>query len=140
MTGSTYAPQTWNDVQASNVKPNIVGITGTCTANSTHNIDTLIADDSLIKSIEFFTNSAIFGDTITVSIIDKDAVYFPANTVVSTPVLDYNILPTGSQSSYHSVAPFKILGGLYIRISYTSTGLLNTVSLGINFLFLKCLI
>lgn len=141
MTGSTYAPQTWEDVQASKVQPDVIGIKGTANANSTTNIDTQVADDVLIRGIQPIINGMNFGDTITISIIDKDGIYFPANTVVSTPVQNYNVETSSQdQKEYKSAAPFKMLGGLYLRIAYTNTNALVAATVEVNFEFLKVLI
>ncbi len=141
MLASAYAPARWIDVEASKVLPNVIGITGTAAANTTTDFDTLISDDNLIRGIEFGADHCLFGDTITIKVIDKDAVYSPANTVLSTPVSGYVILAdTNIQSAYDALVPKKILGGLYVRVSYTSTALLVAVNIGVNFLFVKVLV
>jgi len=141
MTGSNYAPPTWPSVLASAVQPNVMGIQATVPVNTTKSIDTLIADDSLINGIQLLVNGSTFGDTVTVEIVDKNGVYFPANTVVATPVTNFNIITSDQlQADYHSIAPFKLLGGLYIRIIYTSTGgLLANVDVNANFILAKVL-
>lgn len=141
MVGSLYAPQTWRDVEASKVQPKVIGVKGSAAANTTTNIDTLIADDSLIRGIEFMTMGATFGDQVSISVIDKDAVYAPANTVLSIPINGYVMVgDSQKQAAYESVAPMKLLGGLYVRISYVNTALITSVSVGANFLFMKVLV
>lgn len=137
---TTYAPQTWETFEAGKTAPNVIGATGTAAHGATTNIDTLISDDSFIRSIEIITKTANFGDTLTIEVIDKDAVYFSANTVVSTPVTNYNLIADQqSQISYDSAAPYKILGGLYVRVIYTSTGGTD-VSVSVNYIFIKALV
>ncbi len=138
MTGSTYLPARWTDVEASKIRPNVIGIQATITGNSVQTVDTLVLDDMLIRGVEFLSTNANFGDSLTIKIVDIDGVYAPANTIVSVPVSNY-VVPINNYSSYDSVAPMKMLGGLYLRIVYTSTGSTN-VSLGINFLFVKLLL
>lgn len=141
MLGSTYAPQSWVDLEASKVSPNVIGVQGSVTAGLTQSVDQLVADDSLIRSIQFLVRNANFGDKLSVSVVDKDGVYAPANTVLAAPVNNFNVnSDQQQQSSYDAAAPFKILGGLYIRTTYTSTGIITPVTVETNFLLLKILI
>ena len=132
MIGSTYSPQTWSDVQAKLVKPNVIGIQGSIPSNTTVNIDTRIADDSLFRGVKLIALNTTFGDTVNVRVVDVDGIYSPAGTVLSSPVLNFNISSDQQlQADYESIAPFKILGGLYLRITYVSTGgLLSAVKIG----------
>lgn len=139
MIASTYAPQRWTDLETAKVQPNTKGIKGIASANVTTTFDTQVADDSFVRSIELITNGAAMGDTVTVQLVDKDGVYFPANSVLAMPVSTYNVLNSNA-IHYESVCPFKILGGLYIRINYVNTNALTTVNLGVNFILLKALI
>lgn len=134
MVGSTYSPQTWASVMVSMVRPNVVGIKGSIPANTTGVIDTLITDDSLFKGMKLIAMTTTFGDTVSVTVVDKDGVYAPAGTVLLSPVLNFNISTDQQlQADYESVAPFKLLGGLYLRITYISTGgLLSTTKIGVD--------
>lgn len=141
MTGSTYAPQTWNDVMVSMVSPYVIGIQGSIPVNTTQNIDTKIANDSLFRGVKLIAMNTTFGDTVSIKIVDVDGVYAPAGTVLSSPVLSFNISTDQQlQADYESVAPFKLLGGLYIRITYVSTGgLLSSVKIGADFFMVTVL-
>src|SRR5258706_16046915 len=140
MTGSTYAPQRWEDVEAGKVKPYSKGIQSTISFGTTQDIDTLIADDSLVRGIQFLAKNQIYGDTITIKVIDKDGIYVGAGTVLSTPVQDWNVIADKQmQLTYDSVAPFKLLGGLYLRVTYVSGGMTDVV-IEVNFILLKILI
>jgi hypothetical protein len=132
MINSTYTPQTWRDVQASMIKSNVMGVQGSIPSNTTVNIDTKIVDDSLFRGVKLIAMNTTFGDTVSVKVVDVDGVYSPAGTVLSSPVLNFNISSDQQlQADYESIAPFKILGGLYIRITYVSTGgLLSTTKIG----------
>lgn len=141
MTGSTFSPTTWRDVDSTKAQPNTQGFKGTCSANTTQSTDFLIPDDNLIRQIEFMANGVTFGDKVSLSVVDKDAVYFPANTVIASPVNNFNcVADSQRQADYEAVTPQKILGGLYIRVSYTNTSLLSTVSYGINIIMMKVLL
>lgn len=133
MTGSTYAPSMWSDVVASGVRPNIFGVKFTCVALSTTTLDTVIANDSLFRGAELLVPSAVFGDTVTLKIVDKDAVYAPANTVLSTPVSSFYMMTGQERQTYESICPFKIPGGVYFRIEYTATGIIN-IGFACNFI------
>ena len=141
MLGSKYAPQTWDAVQASLVAPSVIGVQGSVPDGTTASIDTLIADDSLFRGVKLIAMNTTFGDTVSVMVVDKNGVYAPAGTILSAPVLNFNISSDQQlQADYESVAPFKLLGGLYIRITYTSTGgLLSSVQLGADLFLVKVL-
>ncbi len=140
MIGSTYIPARWPDVEAQKIQPNVIGIQGTITKNTVQTIDTIVADDVLIRGIELSCLNSSFGDMVTIKIVDINGVYAPAGTVLSIPVLNYNVPLGQAKSSYESIAPSKMLGGLAIRLIYTSVGQTNDVSIGVNFLFVKILI
>jgi predicted ThiF/HesA family dinucleotide-utilizing enzyme len=141
MVGSTYSPQTWHDVKASVVTPNVIGVTGSIPAGQTVNVDTRIADDNLFRGIKLIATNTVFGDTVSVKVVDIDGVYAPAGTILSAPVLNFNISSDQQlQVDYESIAPFKILGGLYIRITYVSSGgLLSTTKIGADLFLVKVL-
>lgn len=141
MISSSYAPQTWNEVKTSMVAPNVIGVQGSIPSNTTVNIDTKINDDSLFRGIKLIATNTVFGDTVSVKVVDIDGVYTPAGTVLSSPVLNFNISSDQQlQADYESVAPFKILGGLYLRITYVSTGgLLSATNIGADLFMVKVL-
>ncbi len=142
MLNSTYTPLTWHDVLATYVKPNVVGIQGSIPNGTTVSIDTKVTDDSLFRGIKLIAMNTTFGDTISVRVVDVDGVYSPPGTVLSSPVLNFNISTDQQlQADYESVAPFKILGGLYLRITYVSTGgLLSSVKIGADLFLVTVLL
>lgn len=134
MIRSIYAPQTWDEVVVSNIRPNVIGVQASIPSGTTQNVDTKIVDDSLFRGIKLIANNTTFGDTISVRVVDVDGVYAPPGTVLASPVLNFNISSDQQlQADYESIAPFKILGGLYLRVTYNSTGgLLSSVQLGVD--------
>lgn len=141
MIASTYSPPSWRDVQAIKVEPNIFGISGSASPNSTTNIDVKIDDDSLIKAITPIIQNMNFGDTIDLYVIDKDGVYAPANTVLKHPISSYYMQTSQQlQFRYESVAPFKLLGGVYLRFAYANVNLLVAAQVKINLELLKVLV
>lgn len=140
MLNSTYAPQTWKDVQVLNVEPYILGVSGTASASTTTNIDTKINDDCLVRAIRPVLQDMNFGDYIDLYVIDKDGAYFPPNTILKHPIQNYYIdYLQPFNSRYEAVAPYKVLGGLYFRLSYTNSSILVPVRVKINFELLKAL-
>jgi hypothetical protein len=126
---------------AAMVAPSVIGIQGSIPSNTTQNIDTRIADDSLFRGIKLIAMNTTFGDTVSVKVVDVDGIYTPAGTILGSPVLNFNISSDQQlQADYESVAPFKLLGGLYIRITYVSTGgLLSATKLGADLFLVKVL-
>lgn len=141
MIGSSYAPQTWSEVKASMVASNVIGIQASIACGTTQNVDTRIADDVLFRGVKLIAKNTTFGDTVSVKVVDVDGIYFPAGTVLSSPVLNFNISTDQQlQADYESVAPFKLFGGLYIRITYNSVGgLLSFSNIGADFMLVRLL-
>lgn len=141
MLGSTYTPQTWDSVMASMVASNVIGIQASVASGTTQNVDTRIADDVLFRGVKLIAQNTTFGDTVSVKVVDVDGIYFPAGTVLGSPVLNFNISTDQQlQADYESVAPFKLLGGLYIRLTYISVGgLLGFTKLGADFMLVRLL-
>lgn len=79
-----------------------------------------------------YTVGMKMGDTVSLSVVDKDGVYYPAGTVVKAYVTGWNVSPTGDQG-INTPYGIKIPGGLYIAVKYTNTNLLTDVKVGVNF-------
>ena len=141
MTGSTFSPTTWRDVDSTKAQPATVGFQGSCEAGRTESIDFLISDDNIVRAIEFLAQDVTFGDKVDVVIVDKDGRYAPPGTVLATPIKEFNcVADQQKQANYEAVVPTKILGGLYFRVTYYSTGLLLPVQFGINLILMKVLV
>lgn len=132
ITGSLYSPDTWGEVQASKIQTAAVGVSGTATANTTTNIDFALTDDSLIRGIEIGVVNSNPGDTMTLQVI-------VGGSVVATPVTSWNAPVMSNTIRYESVAPQKIPGTATLRLRYTSTSLLTSPTVAINYLLLKVL-
>lgn len=74
---------------------------------------------SYMDGIEYFAEDSKVGDHITLQVIDKDGVYYPAGTVLDEFGTNWGILPNQSTIKLYKA---KLIPGLYIRVSYTSTG------------------
>lgn len=141
MLNSTYNPQTWIETEASKVAPNTLGITGAAGHGTITTIDTLVSDDNFIRAIEFICKDQVFGDKITIQVIDIDNTKgYGANFVLATPVSNYNLSEDRQrQGGYEAVIPKKIPGGTYFRITYTSVGA-QDVEIKLNLFMLKALV
>jgi hypothetical protein len=138
MINSQYQPNNWAEMNPNKVQTHAFGIYDTVSANSTKTIDTLIADDSFVRAIEFMANGSTFGDTVTMKIVDVDGVYAPAGTVLGTPVDGWVIISDQDRkAAYEAIVPMLLKGGLYIRMIYVNTGLLGSVKIAFNLALLK---
>lgn len=108
----------------------------TANANSTTNHDFLLDEAYIVKGAAFLSPDAAYGDFIQAQIIDKDNVLgFGENTVVAVPIPKLFVQATinsGPIQRFNSAVSELPIAGLYIRIIYTNTALLNNVSVYIN--------
>ena len=140
MLGSAYCPQRWNDIEAGKVETQTIGTQATITASTVQNVDIILADDAYVRVIELRAKNHVFGDSVTAKIVDIDGVYFPAGTVIKTPILNYGLSEDRQQqANYEAVVPQKIPGGVYLRATYTSTGA-SDVSIILNLITVKLLV
>lgn len=139
MIGSTYNPGSWKDIYASSVAFASVGIAQPCQPHTSTNIDLVLTDDIFIRGIEFLASGALFGDTVSLQVIDTAGVTgAPPGTVIATVVSAFNVA-TDQQKflAYEAVAPKKALATMTIRAIYTSNSLLVPVNVAINYILLK---
>src|SRR6266853_5463920 len=123
MLNSTYAPINVIDFDSNKIKPLFKTIRFTASVNGTTNNDLAITDDCLLLGYRILVNGAVWGDGISVQIIDIDNILgFGANFVVASSVTDFPI-DNNSQDQGHYVLqyPKKVPGLLYIRTIYNST-------------------
>lgn len=141
MSGSTYAPQTWTDVQALWVKPTAEGISDSCVIGSSKVTDYVLTDDILIRGIEFYATGLSFGDTITIDVIDTNGITgLPPGTILNTPVKNWRLNAQDKMLKYESVAPLKGLATFTVRFTYNSVGFgLGSVNYAINLATMKVL-
>lgn len=109
-----------------------IGFNFSCTKNSTTTHDLLI--DSAVGAIRggllHVTNSVV-GDSVSVDVIDKDDVLGFGGTpstpiVLATYVNTWMVFPSPSINELMDISIGKVPApGLYVRLSYTSTGILT---------------
>lgn len=115
--------------------------TFTANANTTTVSDFLLSEAFLFKGMRFISNNATVGDYIRLDLIDKDNVLgLGANTILKTPVERAYIQSTANSGPIEAddVSAAELpAAGLYLRISYTNTALLNAVNVYINFILYR---
>lgn len=113
----------------------------TANANTTTVSDFLLSEAFLFKGIRFISANATVGDYIRIDLIDKDNVLgFGANTVIRTPIEKAYIQSTANSGPLEAddVSASELpASGLYLRISYTNTALLNAVNAYLNFILYR---
>lgn len=84
-----------------------------------------------ISGGEMYTNIAKVGDYIQVQVVDVDGIMSPAGTVIFDWVKKWYANPIGAQIVDTAYAG-KIPGGLYVRVTFNSTGGAN-VAVAVNY-------
>ena len=127
MLGSKYNPLKNEELTKRNLNFNgqgkqALGITaGECT-----NIDLKIIDDCLLTGASIIVKDSNFGDKYTAQIVDVEGIFYPAGTVLLQFITNYGISSDiQDQGSLEVGYPAKIIGNLYIRVIYNSTGTIN---------------
>lgn len=101
------------------------GFRGTATALHTTNLDFKIDGDRYFNGLEVILKNHTIDDKASLQIVDVDGVYFDAGTVIHTFVTDWGFAEDIQRHTFQIVSyADKILDGLYVRVVYTSTGVL----------------
>lgn len=97
------------------------------TFGQSHNIDIQLTDDSLLTGASVIVKDATFGDKFHVQVIDIDNILgFGANTVLLQTITNWGVITDKQdQGVLEAGYPAKIYGGLYLRMIYESTGIVN---------------
>lgn len=110
------------------------GFTATATKNTTTNLDYKITGDRYINGLQMLCTNQAANDSATLQIVDKDNVLgYGTNVVLSQFATNWQIAD-GNQDQGIIQLPFrgKIPANCYIRIRYTSTGILTNVTVNGN--------
>ena len=141
MINSTFNPASVNDYDKSKMQLAMVGVLGPFIAGTKTNIDLALTDDMLLDGIEIFCKGHVFGDSITMQVVDINNVLgYGANLVLKQFCTNF-LLSDDSQKQlfFQGHYPAKIYGGLYLRTVYSSTGNLNGV-VAANYMLHKVLV
>jgi hypothetical protein len=140
MTNSTFNPTKVADFDKLKLNFNGMGVIGTATAGTTTNIDLALTDDNLITGAMLQCQNMTWGDSVSLQVVDVTGVYAPAGTVLSQFVTNwYVITDFERQIDLQINYPAKLLAGLYIRVSYTSTGT-TAVNVSANYTLHKVMV
>lgn len=112
-------------------------VLATVPKNTTVNIDFAIPGTpgsfQYINGAVAITNNAVFGDYASAYVIDIDNLLgYGANTILASYVSKWYIDPA---KSLDIMTPYagKLPAGVYLRVVYTSAGLVNDVGVAINY-------
>jgi hypothetical protein len=138
--GTTYYPQHPQDLETSKLASSSVGLTGTCTAGGSQNLDLLLTNDVLVIGGQKLISGAAWGDTIAFQVVDTTGFTgVPAGTVLSTIASSWYVPAGDSVSEFIPPVYKKLIAGLTIRMVYNSVGGSN-VNFSINYDLLNTLI
>lgn len=110
------------------------GFSSTATKNTTTNLDYKITSERYINGLQMLCTNQGSNDSATLQIVDKDNVLgYGTNVVLSQFASNWQIAD-GNQDQGIIQLPFrgKIPANCYIRIRYTSTGILTNVTVNAN--------
>lgn len=91
-------------------------------------VDNIPKESFLYSGFLITDSNTKWGDTITISIVDVDGIYYPAGSVLDTfiqeiPLKDgVNEISLKSPTTRNTPMASKVPSGIYVRITYTSTG------------------
>ena len=93
----------------------------TATAGATTTHDVRIDKTCLLFSGSFCAEGAATGDLISFSVVDVDGIAAPAGTVLSEYVDELRVVD-GERRKLQSGQTAELLGGIYLRVTYASSG------------------
>ena len=104
------------------------GFDGLARHGETTDIWVLLADGYYLTGGEYWTFNAAKGDKMDIDIVDKDGLYTPSGTVLIKPphMWDWNVLPKDAVlTKFERTYAGKPPPGVYLRLRYLSTGLID---------------
>lgn len=128
--GTTYNPTTF-EFDANQILGYGQGVSATCAALSTTNIDLTLSDDVIMTGAVLVVGGASLGDYFDLQVL-------AGGSVVATPIQNW-YLPTSGEIDYQLVAPKKIVTGLKLRVVVHTTALLVTPFMAVNYKLWKVL-
>lgn len=115
------------------------GVSGTASKTATTSIDSLISETRFINGLEFIVRNQAFGDSAHFQVVDVDNILgYGAGVVLDQFGTSWFIASDCErQGPYILPYPAQVLGGLYLRIAYTSVGTVSDVDVKINYFLHK---
>lgn len=127
---TTYDPATFS-FDSDKISGYGQGVSATCTANTTTNIDLTLNDDVIMTGAVLIVSGATLGDYIDLQVMS-------GSTVLATPISTWYI-PTSGVIDYQMVVPKKIVSGLKLRIICHATVVVVTPYVAVNYKLWKVL-
>lgn len=110
------------------------GVNGMATKNTTTNFDYKITSSNLyLSGGEILTQNSVFGDWITVQLVDKDGVYYSAGTVLRVYIIKKYINPSTNRTIVNNPYAGNPPLNVYLRVGYHSVGTTTDVNVATNF-------
>jgi hypothetical protein len=140
MQNSTLKLTRVEEFASNNVNANNQALLFTAAAAQTTTGDLKLTDDCFITGAVLRTNTSAFGDYAVFQVVDVDNILgYGAGTVLGQYVNKWYMRSDAQeQANENTPYPAKILAGLYLRLIYTSVGLMP-VSVAINYRLHKAL-
>jgi hypothetical protein len=115
-----------SDMSADKVKFRGVGVAFTAFAGATTVNDYKLTAARLIDGIQFLAKDHVFGDSVSVSVVDVDNVIgYGAGVVLDTFATGWYLSESQDQGQIRLPYSAEVLTGLYLRITYVSVGTSN---------------
>lgn len=122
-----------------NMKFRGTGVTGTCTKNTTTNIDYKLTEDRYLNGIHILCKNHVMGDTANLKVVDVDnKLGYGAGVVLDQ--FGYNWYMAEDMQSQGVITldyAALVAKDLYLRIEYVSVGTTTDVSLYVNYFLHK---
>lgn len=136
---TTYNPPNTNAFVKSALNFDAHGVNTTITAGATANLDYTLTDDCLLTGVGLITNQGSYGDTMNLQVIDTTGAFTGVpGALLLQAATNWNVVPS-TDDQFDLTYPAKLLTGMTLRVSYTSTGSQN-VFLAVNYKLHKCLV
>lgn len=123
-----------SDLDANRASFNIVGYRGIASVNTVTNLDWEFEEERWLSGGVLLAKGTNWGDKLSIQLIDKNNVLgYGSNVVLGEHVTDFYMI-TDSEFQLKLEAPYIALipEGVFIRIKYTSTSLVDPVEVAFN--------
>ena len=128
---SSISMRAWANAQG--YKTRFQGYAYQFPAGATTSFDQVLSTPVLFQGGYFWVKNPAMGDTVSLDVVDVDDILGGGpGAVVSPYVTDMPVAPWDHQQELESPTAGQIPAGLYLRITYTSTGA-DAVDLGVTY-------
>lgn len=111
------------DMSADKVKFRGVGVAFTASPGTTTTNDYKLTSARLIDGIQFLAKDHIFGDSVSVSVVDVDNVIgYGPGVVLDTFATGWFLSESQDQGQIRLPYSAEVISGLYLRVVYVSVG------------------